>query len=93
MTEIAETFGRVIGREVSYYQVPWDQFEEQVGEEVTLNSRWMNDVGYGRTSLPCGKSTLSLLPSSATSAAMDGRVPRYLQGAKRRRAIIALVQV
>src|SRR5829696_4008349 len=46
MTEIAETFSRVIGREVSYYQVPWDQFEEQVGEEVTLNSRWMNDVGY-----------------------------------------------
>ena len=46
MTEIADTFSRVIGREVSYYQVPWDQFEEQVGEEVTLNSRWMNDVGY-----------------------------------------------
>jgi uncharacterized protein YbjT (DUF2867 family) len=46
MSEIADTFSRVIGREVSYYQVPWDQFEEQVGEEVTLNSRWMNDVGY-----------------------------------------------
>jgi uncharacterized protein YbjT (DUF2867 family) len=46
MTEIAETFSRVIGREVSYYQVPWDQFEEQVGEEGTLNSRWINDVGY-----------------------------------------------
>ena len=46
MTEIADTFSRVIGREVSYYQVPWDQFEEQVGEEVTLNSRWINDVGY-----------------------------------------------
>ncbi len=46
MPEIAETFGRVIGREVSYYQVPWDQFEEQMGEEATLNSRWINDVGY-----------------------------------------------
>jgi uncharacterized protein YbjT (DUF2867 family) len=46
MTEIAETFGRVIGREVSYYQVPWDQFEEQMGEEGTLNLRWINDVGY-----------------------------------------------
>jgi uncharacterized protein YbjT (DUF2867 family) len=46
MTEIAETFGRVIGREVSYYQVPWDQFEEQMGEEATLNIRWINDVGY-----------------------------------------------
>jgi uncharacterized protein YbjT (DUF2867 family) len=46
MTEIAETFGRVIRREVSYYQVPWDQFEEQMGEEATLNLRWINDVGY-----------------------------------------------
>ncbi|HZC00760.1 MAG TPA: NmrA/HSCARG family protein [Gammaproteobacteria bacterium] len=46
MTEIAKTFGRVIGRDVSYYQVPWDQFEEQMGEEATLNFRWINDVGY-----------------------------------------------
>jgi uncharacterized protein YbjT (DUF2867 family) len=46
MIEIAETFGRIIGREVSYYQVPWDQFEEQMGEEVTVNYRWFNDVGY-----------------------------------------------
>jgi uncharacterized protein YbjT (DUF2867 family) len=46
MTEIAETFGRVIGREVSYYQVPWDRFEEQMGEEATVNYRWINDVGY-----------------------------------------------
>jgi uncharacterized protein YbjT (DUF2867 family) len=46
MPEIAETFARVIGREVSYYQVPWDQFEEQMGEEVTVNYRWFNDVGY-----------------------------------------------
>jgi uncharacterized protein YbjT (DUF2867 family) len=46
MSEIAETYGRVIGREVSYYQVPWDQFEEQMGEEATLNFRWINDVGY-----------------------------------------------
>src|ERR687889_130420 len=46
MTEIADTFGRVIGKEVSYYQVPWDQFEEQMGEEATANFRWINDVGY-----------------------------------------------
>ena len=46
MTEIADTFSRVIGREVSYYQVPWDRFEEQMGEEATLNFRWINDVGY-----------------------------------------------
>jgi uncharacterized protein YbjT (DUF2867 family) len=46
MLEIAETFGRVIGREVSYYQVPWDQFEEQMGEEITVMYRWFNDIGY-----------------------------------------------
>ena len=46
MLEIAETFGRVIGREVSYYQVPWDQFEEQMGEEITVMYRWFNDMGY-----------------------------------------------
>ena len=46
MSEIAETFGRVIGREISYYQVPWDQFEEQMGEEATVQYRWLNDVGY-----------------------------------------------
>jgi uncharacterized protein YbjT (DUF2867 family) len=46
MPQIAETFGRVIGREVSYYQVPWDQFEEQMGEEFAVQYRWFNDVGY-----------------------------------------------
>src|SRR5215211_1202463 len=46
MPKIAETFGRVIGREVSYYQVPWDQFEEQMGEEITVMYRWFNEMGY-----------------------------------------------
>jgi uncharacterized protein YbjT (DUF2867 family) len=46
MPEIAATFGRVIGREVDYYQVPWDQFEEQMGEEFAVMYRWFNDVGY-----------------------------------------------
>src|SRR5918993_3994561 len=46
MPVIAETFGRAIGREVDYYQVPWDQFEEQMGEEYAVMYRWFNDVGY-----------------------------------------------
>jgi uncharacterized protein YbjT (DUF2867 family) len=46
MPEIAETFGRVTGRRISYYQVPWDQFEEQMGEEYVVMYRWFNDVGY-----------------------------------------------
>ncbi len=46
MPEVAETFGRVVGREVSYYQVPWEQFAEQMGEEYEVMYRWFNDVGY-----------------------------------------------
>lgn len=46
MPEIAATFSRVVGREVDYYQAPWDQFEEQMGEEFTVMYRWFNDVGY-----------------------------------------------
>ena len=46
MPEIAEAFGRVAGREVGYYQVPWEMFEEQMGEEYAVMYRWFNDVGY-----------------------------------------------
>jgi uncharacterized protein YbjT (DUF2867 family) len=46
MPEIAGTFSRVIGRQVDYVQVPWDQFEEQMGEESTVMYRWFNDYGY-----------------------------------------------
>jgi uncharacterized protein YbjT (DUF2867 family) len=46
MPEVAETFGRVTGRDIVYYQVPWDQFEEQMGEEYAVMYRWFNDVGY-----------------------------------------------
>ncbi len=66
MPEIAETFGRVIGREISYYQVPWDQFEEQMGEEYAVMYRGSMTWATRRTSLPCAESTLSLLPSSGT---------------------------
>jgi uncharacterized protein YbjT (DUF2867 family) len=46
MPEIADTFSRVTGRQVDYSQSPWDQFEEQMGEEVTMMYRWFNDYGY-----------------------------------------------
>jgi uncharacterized protein YbjT (DUF2867 family) len=46
MPEIADTFSRVIGRQVDYFQVPWDQFEERTGEEYTVMYRWFNDHGY-----------------------------------------------
>jgi hypothetical protein len=46
MREIAGTFSRVIGHEVSYFQVPWDQFEQAAGEEAYRMYRWFNDYGY-----------------------------------------------
>lgn len=46
MLEVAETFSSVSGREIGYFQVPWDQFREMMGEEFTVMLRWFNDVGY-----------------------------------------------
>ena len=46
MTETAEAFSRVLGRDVEHVQVPWDVFEEQSGEEMTVMYRWFEDVGY-----------------------------------------------
>ena len=46
MPQIAETFSRVSEKEIDYFQVPWDQFEEQMGEEYAVMYRWFNDVGY-----------------------------------------------
>lgn len=46
MPQATEVFSRVTGREVDYYQVPWDQFEEQMGEEFAVMYRWFNEVGY-----------------------------------------------
>src|ERR671917_2699708 len=46
MPEIAGTFSRVIGRDVDYFQVPWEGFEEQMGEEYAFMYRWFNDHGY-----------------------------------------------
>ena len=46
MPEIADTFSRVTGRQVDYVQVPWEGFEEQMGEEATVMYRWFNDYGY-----------------------------------------------
>lgn len=46
MTEIAEAFSRASGREVRYQQAPWDQFEQQVGHEMTVMYRWFEEKGY-----------------------------------------------
>ena len=46
MVELAETFGRVIGREVEYVQVPWDEFREAYGEDLAVMYEWFEEVGY-----------------------------------------------
>lgn len=46
MIEMAEAFGRVIGRSVEYVKMPWEQFRQASGEEFTSMLRWFEDVGY-----------------------------------------------
>lgn len=46
MLKVAETLSRVLGRTVRYVQVPWEQFQQNAGEEMTKMYRWFNDVGY-----------------------------------------------
>ena len=46
MLKVAETLSRVLGRTVRYVQVPWEQFQQSAGEEMTKMYRWFNDVGY-----------------------------------------------
>lgn len=46
MREIAATFGRVIGREVRYERVAWDEFREAYGEDLAVMYEWFEEVGY-----------------------------------------------
>ena len=46
MQRVAETLSHVLGRSVKYVQVPWDQFRQNAGEEMTKMYRWFQDVGY-----------------------------------------------
>ncbi len=46
MTQVADTFSRVLGQRVKYVQVSWEQFRQQSGEEITRMYKWFNDVGY-----------------------------------------------
>ena len=44
--EIAGIFSRVTGKEIQYVQAPWDEYEEQQGEEMTIMEKWFENVGY-----------------------------------------------
>lgn len=46
MLEAAQVFSRVIGEQVNYEQLAWQQFRESAGEETTIMYEWFNKVGY-----------------------------------------------
>ena len=46
MPEIAAGFSHVLGKPVNYQQIPFEAFEQQAGEEVTIMYRWFENVGY-----------------------------------------------
>lgn len=46
MGQVANTFSRVLGKDVTYQQVDWDEFEKTVGSETTTMYRWFENVGY-----------------------------------------------
>ncbi len=46
MPEIAAAFSRVLGKSIEYQQIPFETFEQQAGEEVTIMYRWFEKVGY-----------------------------------------------
>lgn len=45
MTEIAETFSRVLGREIRYERMDWDTCIQQQGEELTAMYRYFDTFG------------------------------------------------
>jgi uncharacterized protein YbjT (DUF2867 family) len=46
MADVARNFARITGRDVRYVQAPWDEFEKQVGEDLTAMFRWFDSTGY-----------------------------------------------
>lgn len=46
MQQIAGAFSRVTAREVEYVQISWDQFEKNMGRELTVMYHWFEEKGY-----------------------------------------------
>ena len=51
MQAVAGLLSRAAGRDVRYVQIPWDQYEQREGHELTLLYRWLQDTGY-RVDIP-----------------------------------------
>ncbi|HEX3684536.1 MAG TPA: NmrA/HSCARG family protein [Bryobacteraceae bacterium] len=46
MFDTARVLSGAAGREVSYQQISWDQFEQGAGHEITVMYRWFEATGY-----------------------------------------------
>ncbi len=46
MPQLAQIFSDVVGKQVNYIQIPWEQFQQSTGEEITIMTKWFNQVGY-----------------------------------------------
>jgi uncharacterized protein YbjT (DUF2867 family) len=46
MQQIADAFSRVTARKVKYVQVSWDQFEKNMGPELTVMYHWFEEKGF-----------------------------------------------
>jgi uncharacterized protein YbjT (DUF2867 family) len=46
MSDLAALLTRVLGREVRYTQVPFDEYESKAGSELATMWRWFQDAGY-----------------------------------------------
>jgi uncharacterized protein YbjT (DUF2867 family) len=46
MQQIANAFSRVAARDVKYVQVSWDQFEKNMGRELTVMYHWFEEKGF-----------------------------------------------
>ena len=46
MQQIADAFSRMTARNVKYVQVSWDQFEKNMGRELTVMYHWFEEKGF-----------------------------------------------
>jgi uncharacterized protein YbjT (DUF2867 family) len=46
MQQIADAFGRANAQDVKYVQISWDQFEKNMGRELTIMYHWFEERGF-----------------------------------------------
>jgi len=46
MQQIADAFSRVTAHDVKYVQISWDQFEKNMGRELTVMYHWFEEKGF-----------------------------------------------